>query len=185
MDLPTFSSPAIETQLHNIPGLPKKFIYFNDDTLGAPVWPEDFFSQWYSENILIVDVPKCNPGVRIHVGDGCENCNVSRCLFDLGDCINVSKANAYGYRSGNSGSNGGSGRTWPYCSSGCPPTWIGDKVCDKKCDNIECGYDGGDCGIQVIYDHLEGFEIGTSKTARTEIFAIHLQAYLNQRNPRF
>ncbi|KAH8044357.1 hypothetical protein JL722_14749 [Aureococcus anophagefferens] len=29
--LPVFSSPAIETQLHNIPGLSKRFIYFNDD----------------------------------------------------------------------------------------------------------------------------------------------------------
>ena len=66
----------------------------------------------------------------------------------------------------------------------CPPTWIGDKVCDKKCDNIECGYDGGDCGIQVIYDNLEGFEIGTSKTARTEIFGdTFCRPYPNQSKP--
>ena len=29
--LPTFSSPAIESHLHHIPGLSQKFIYFNDD----------------------------------------------------------------------------------------------------------------------------------------------------------
>lgn len=29
--LPVFSSPAIESHLHRIPGLSKKFIYFNDD----------------------------------------------------------------------------------------------------------------------------------------------------------
>ena len=29
--LPVFSSPAIEAHLHRIPGLSKKFIYFNDD----------------------------------------------------------------------------------------------------------------------------------------------------------
>ena len=43
--LPVFSSPAIETQLHKIPGLSQKFIYFNDDVfLGSPVLPDDFVS---------------------------------------------------------------------------------------------------------------------------------------------
>eukprot|EP01039_Chlorochromonas_danica_P012748 gene12748-14665_t len=40
--LPVFSSPAIEANLHNIPGISKKFIYFNDDVfLGAPTLPDD------------------------------------------------------------------------------------------------------------------------------------------------
>ena len=43
--LPVFSSPAIEVHLHRIPGLSRKFIYFNDDVfLGAPVHPDDFTS---------------------------------------------------------------------------------------------------------------------------------------------
>ena len=43
--LPTFSSPAIETHLHRIPGLSSRFLYLNDDLLlGQPVWPEDFVS---------------------------------------------------------------------------------------------------------------------------------------------
>ena len=44
--LPTFSSPAIESHLFRIRGLSDKFIYLNDDTMfGAPVWPDDFFTQ--------------------------------------------------------------------------------------------------------------------------------------------
>jgi len=44
--LPVFSSPAIEANIHNIPGLSKRFIYFNDDVfLGQPVLPEDFISR--------------------------------------------------------------------------------------------------------------------------------------------
>ena len=44
--LPTFSSPAIETHLHRIPGLSDRFLYLNDDfMIGQPVWPEDFISE--------------------------------------------------------------------------------------------------------------------------------------------
>ena len=42
---PTFNSLAIESNLHRIPGLSEKFIYFNNDTfLGRPVSSEYFFS---------------------------------------------------------------------------------------------------------------------------------------------
>lgn len=42
--LPTFSSHPIELNLHRIPGLTERFVYFNDDTfLNAPVGPELFF----------------------------------------------------------------------------------------------------------------------------------------------
>lgn len=44
-NLPVFSSPAIESQLHRIPGLSKKFIYFNDDVLlGSKTLQDDFVS---------------------------------------------------------------------------------------------------------------------------------------------
>lgn len=44
MDLPTFSSHAIESCLHRIPGLAEQFIYFNDDfVLNQPCLPSDFF----------------------------------------------------------------------------------------------------------------------------------------------
>ncbi len=43
--LPTFNSHAIEWQLSRIPGLAKRFIYFNDDMfLGGPVAPSDFLT---------------------------------------------------------------------------------------------------------------------------------------------
>ena len=168
--LPTFSSPAIETQLHRIPGLSKKFIYFNDDVmLGAPVWPEDFFNIAGAQKVFLSwDVPKCNPGCTDSwVGDGqCDlNCNVSRCMWDLGDCFNVSKKNAYGYRqSYSSSSSHGTSRSWAYCAVGCPSTWIGDKVCDKKCDSAACGFDGGDCGIKEVWGGLKGFELPVRAT---------------------
>ncbi len=44
--LPTFSSPAIEANIHRIPGLSDRFLYLNDDImLGSEVWPEDFFTE--------------------------------------------------------------------------------------------------------------------------------------------
>ncbi|WP_030548153.1 stealth family protein [Streptomyces albus] len=42
--LPVFNSHAIGTQLHHIPGLSDRYLYFNDDVfLGRPVGPEAFF----------------------------------------------------------------------------------------------------------------------------------------------
>lgn len=42
--LPTFSSHAIEMNIHRIPGLADRFVYFNDDMfLLRPFQPEDFF----------------------------------------------------------------------------------------------------------------------------------------------
>ena len=43
--LPNFNSLAIETHLHEIPGLSENFIYFNDDfSLMSPTCPEDFWT---------------------------------------------------------------------------------------------------------------------------------------------
>ena len=43
--LPTHNSHAVESQLHNIPGLSEHFIYSNDDMFfGRPVSPDMFFS---------------------------------------------------------------------------------------------------------------------------------------------
>ncbi len=44
--LPTFNSRAIEANLHRIPGVAEKFLYFNDDFfLCRPVLEKDFFSE--------------------------------------------------------------------------------------------------------------------------------------------
>ena len=89
--LPTFSSPAIEAHLHRIPGLSRRFVYFNDDVmLGAPVWPDSFFTHVQGQKFYGAwEVPKCNTGcVEAWLGDGyCDSaCNVSACLWDAGDC---------------------------------------------------------------------------------------------------
>lgn len=92
--LPTFSSPAIESHLIDIPGLSDHFIYFNDDVmLGNTVWPEDWFSPTSGQKVYLSwQVPDCVPGCpAFWLGDGmCDQaCNVQECLFDMGDCANV------------------------------------------------------------------------------------------------
>ena len=56
--LPTFSSQAIETSLHKIPGLAEHFIYVNDDVfLGRPTRPELFFSPGGDTAAFVGDAP--------------------------------------------------------------------------------------------------------------------------------
>ena len=64
--LPTFSSPAIEMNLHRIPGLSDYFIYFNDDVfLGRPVFPYDFMSLPNTQYLFASwDAPECAPNCR-------------------------------------------------------------------------------------------------------------------------
>ncbi|KAL1502705.1 hypothetical protein ABEB36_007812 [Hypothenemus hampei] len=90
-NLPTFSSPAIESNLHRIPGLSKRFIYFNDDIfLGQPIYLDDFYSlsKGYSIPLAYV-LPNCADNCPwLYVGDGqCDiSCNNEKCQFDGGDC---------------------------------------------------------------------------------------------------
>ena len=45
-NLPTFNSAAIESQLHHINGLSRRFLYFNDDVaLLRPICLEDFYTR--------------------------------------------------------------------------------------------------------------------------------------------
>jgi hypothetical protein len=155
--LPVFSSPAIESHLHRIHGISKKFIYFNDDVfLGARVLPDDFFALDDSHKLRFAwEVPKCAPGCSdTWIGDGfCDKaCNVSECNFDFPDCINGTNAR------GHSDSRRDQQEEWT-CSSGCPTAWLGDRVCDTRCDNKECGWDMGDCGIQRFTSYFPGTEL--------------------------
>ncbi|KAK2588199.1 hypothetical protein KPH14_004236 [Odynerus spinipes] len=89
--LPTFSSPAIESHIHRIPGISDKFLYFNDDVLlGAEVWPEDFITQAGGQKVYLTWwVPDCSDVCPwAWVGDGsCDPaCNTTLCEFDGGDC---------------------------------------------------------------------------------------------------
>ncbi|XP_019882815.2 N-acetylglucosamine-1-phosphotransferase subunits alpha/beta isoform X2 [Camponotus floridanus] len=90
-DLPTFSSPAIESHIHRIPGISDKFLYFNDDVmLGAEIWPEDFITQAGGQKVYLAWwVPDCSDICPwAWVGDGsCDHaCNTTLCEFDGGDC---------------------------------------------------------------------------------------------------
>ncbi len=56
--LPTFNSNAIEICLHRIPGLSRRFLYFNDDVfLGRSVRPGDFFLEEGGQRVFLQDTP--------------------------------------------------------------------------------------------------------------------------------
>ena len=158
--LPVFSSPAIESNLHRIPGLSKKFIYFNDDVfLGMKVLPEDFISLRGAQRLIMSwDVPKCAPGCSDSwIGDGfCDKaCNVSACNFDYPDCVNGTNSNQHGGYHGNTRPSS----SLAMCTKGCPDNWLADKICDMRCKSEECGYDVGDCGLDLVTMNFAGVEV--------------------------
>lgn len=54
--LPTFSSHAIEVNLHRIPGLSEQFVYFNDDMyLTGKTVPEDFFKSGLPRESAVIN----------------------------------------------------------------------------------------------------------------------------------
>ncbi|KAF2077558.1 hypothetical protein CYY_001176 [Polysphondylium violaceum] len=192
--LPTFSSPSIETHIHRIPGLSKKFIYLNDDVMfGREIFPDDFYTQHGGQKVFLSwPVPNCNDGCPNNwIGDGfCDQaCNVTMCEFDAGDCnnstgqmktrwwnknrnTNTNTANggltSFGTTTAsntNTNANNGGGvgfgtdKSKTFCSRGCPDSWVGDRYCDKMCRNVDCGFDAGDCGIEVMYSDMVGHDI--------------------------
>ncbi|KAL7290119.1 hypothetical protein TKK_0015840 [Trichogramma kaykai] len=100
--LPTFSSPAIESHIHRIPGLSNKFLYFNDDVmLGDTVWPEDFITFASGQKVYLAWwVPDCSdscPWAWVQDGACDPSCNTTLCEFDGGDCdITKHKSEKYG-----------------------------------------------------------------------------------------
>ncbi|KAL8222059.1 UNVERIFIED_CONTAM: hypothetical protein K2H54_074863 [Gekko kuhli] len=157
--LPTFSSPAIESHIHHIPGLSQKFIYLNDDVMfGKDVWPDDFFSHSKGQKVYLTwPVPNCAegcPGSWIKDGYCDKACNNSACDWDGGDCIGNHVGNRYG-GGGGAGVGAGNGPPWQfgggisgvsYCNQGCANSWLADKFCDQACNVLSCGFDAGDCG---------------------------------------
>lgn len=163
--LPSFSSPAIESNLHRIPGLSDKFIYMNDDVMfGKEVWPDDFYTYSSGQKVYLTwPVPNCNEGCPASwIKDGyCDKaCNVSECEWDAGDCDGVSAQNQGGAWGGIGGF-GTDSKT--YCHTGCANNWIADRYCDTACNVIECGYDAGDCGTDK-FDQLPGFMLTYNQT---------------------
>ena len=165
--LPTFSSPSIESHLHRIPGLAEHFLYFNDDVLlGAPVWPDDFVLTNGAQKVFLSwSVPHCRTGCPdLWLGDGyCDlTCNVAECNWDQGDCVNATNADG---RTGAWDANRLKDPTaLRYCVTGCPNAWVGDKVCDRSCKVVECAFDGGDCGVELIQQRLPELKLTHNST---------------------
>nr|XP_057919905.1 N-acetylglucosamine-1-phosphotransferase subunits alpha/beta-like isoform X2 [Doryrhamphus excisus] len=89
--LPTFSSRAIESHLHRIPGLSQKFLYLNDDMmLGKDIWLDDFYTSSDVQKVYVTTtVLPCArncPGTLIENGKCNPNCNNAACDWDGGDC---------------------------------------------------------------------------------------------------
>ena len=158
--LPTFSSPAIESHIHRIPGLSKKFIYMNDDVFfGAPVWPDDFYTHSQGHKIYLSwAVPNCNEGCpATWINDKyCDKaCNVSACDYDGGDCIGSNAKKAWHLQQSETQRFINS-RVSDYCYKGCALNWVGDRYCDGNCNHLECAFDAGDCGTQnfkLLFSH--------------------------------
>ncbi|MBN3321959.1 GNPTA phosphotransferase, partial [Atractosteus spatula] len=161
--LPTFSSPAIESHIHRIPGLSQKFVYLNDDVMfGKDVWPDDFYSHSKGQKVYLTwPVPNCAegcPGSWIRDGYCDKACNNSACDWDGGDCLGATGSSRFGAAGGGAGPAGGHGQAWnfagglggiggvSYCNQGCANSWLADKFCDQACNVLSCGFDVGDCG---------------------------------------
>ncbi|GAB5363523.1 hypothetical protein AAMO2058_000890500 [Amorphochlora amoebiformis] len=190
--LPVFSSPAIESHLHQIPGLAKKFIYFNDDVmLGNTIWPSDFYTNTKGQKVYLSwDIPQCAPGCpEAWLADKyCDTaCNTSMCNWDEGDCrlvngtrltswhnsqqANPSAVSQSAYVPRNPATpqrpatgGGGAEEKSSKCHRFCPDSWIGDKVCDSSCNRVECAFDAGDCGVSDIEENILGLTLQDDKS---------------------
>lgn len=165
--LPVFSSPAIEAHLHQIPGLSKKFVYLNDDVMfGTEVWPDDFYTHSKGQKIYEAwPVPNCVdacPSNWINDKYCDQACNNAECEWDGGDCTEKNKAAGSDASNANWGSSSHSGAET--CKLGCSDAWLGDKFCDNACSSIECGMDGGDCGIDQVVHSLQGYTLEGNET---------------------
>jgi len=111
------------------------------------------------------DIPKCSPGCSdAWIGDGyCDKaCNNSACNFDYPDCINSTTSSSHHHHHhGGSSGGGGHGQSNPMnlCVLGCPDSWLGDRICDQRCKNEACGWDLGDCGLDLVTSTYPGVAI--------------------------
>lgn len=149
--LPTFSSPAIESHIHRIPGLSEHFLYLNDDVmLGSEVWPEDFYSPASGYKVYLSwSLPECSSGCPgSWLGDGyCDtSCNTTACEWDGGDCAGEKGEGDLQ----DMGDEFGTDMTVEFCAPSCSDLWLADKYCDQSCNIQACGFDGGDCGLESI-----------------------------------
>lgn len=121
---------------------------------------------WYNykyQVYLAYTIQSCRSTCLDHwLGDGnCDDaCNNPECGYDDGDCIGQAPQPRTQLTETDKKS-----INERYCSSSCPhtsvmqvhlfffpltflvffPRWVGDRVCDRSCKTLYCGYDGGDC----------------------------------------
>lgn len=105
-------------------------------------------------------MPGCNincPNTWIRDGYCDKACNNTECDFDGGDC-DLKNINRNSFDNARIGLINQSQIIFPdfYCSPGCSTTWLADKYCDNSCNNYNCSFDMGDCGVQNIYDKIYG-----------------------------
>lgn len=174
--LPVFSSPAIEWNLDNIPGLSDFFLYFNDDVfLGSHVHPEDFVSPMgVQKTYLAWEIPQCDTHcIETFLQNGrCDKaCNVSACDFDMGDCgcdvdpfdgtvacdpvkiQAIEEAAAKPVKIAHH-----------MCAKGCNYKWLNDGGCDPACNNTACGFDAGDCEGTSLWVDLHTADLTINNT---------------------
>ncbi|XP_066946144.1 N-acetylglucosamine-1-phosphotransferase subunits alpha/beta [Macrobrachium rosenbergii] len=159
--LPTYSSPAIESHIHRIPGLSEHFLYLNDDVmLGSEVWPEDFYSPATGYKVYLSwSLPECSsgcPGSWLNDGYCDRSCNTSACEWDGGDCARDKDENSMF----DGEEEFGPDMALDFCAPSCSDLWIADKYCDHSCNVRACGYDGGDCGLDDV-KHLHEIPVPT------------------------
>lgn len=94
-ELPTFSSPAIEINMHKIPGLSNRFIYANDDYfLMRPICPDSFLTP----NDEIILYPKEYPTHWTPYGSRKKykyKCDCPEDLYGNGKCDNIKECNKF------------------------------------------------------------------------------------------
>ena len=107
-------------------------------------------------------MPNCSPNCpTTWLQDGiCDKaCNTSLCLFDGGDCLKkADKKRPLDHSSSDSST------IEKECATGCPTFWLADEHCDAKCNNLECGFDLGDCKTDQINTAFAGANYLSNQT---------------------
>ena len=136
--MPTFSSPAIEINMHRIPGLSNRFIYSNDDFfLMRPICPVKFwiFFLYESFKILPTFTSLQAQSLKFFLKLIKDIFITSKDELILYPKEGKEHRTAYGAR-----------KKYKYKCE-CPKEKMGNGKCDNNptCNKFECFWDGHDC----------------------------------------